>query len=105
MKSLKFEGGGCPVAHPCYDAQVIVPLLQGDWAGGGKFENVFFFFSKFTAHKALRIKGSPPCKGVLELDMDMDATGAFSHCLCKCKIRSVGRKRLIIKFPSYRFYG
>ena len=82
-----------------------MPLLQGGWAGGGKFGNVFSFFSKFTAHKALQIKGSPPCKGVLELDMDMDATGAFSHCLCKCKIRSVGRKRLIIKFPPYRFYG
>ena len=81
------------------------PSCRGTGLEEANLEMFFFFFSKFTAHKALQIKGSPPCKGVLELDMDMDATGAFSHCLCKCKIRSVGRKRLIIKFPPYRFYG
>ena len=44
------------VAHPCYDAQVIVPLLQGDWAGGGKFENVFSFSQNSLLIKLCKLK-------------------------------------------------
>ena len=44
------------VAHPCYDAQVIVPLLQGGWAGGGKFGNVFSFSQNSLLIKLCELK-------------------------------------------------